>query len=76
MIERPEPIVDGNRGLASDAEQESENAEGEEPELDFVEADSQTDDRKTDIEAEAGEARQASKAGSSPLKSEEEPSDD
>ncbi|MBU2985846.1 hypothetical protein KO528_10830 [Saccharophagus degradans] len=86
MIERPESIVDGNRGLVSDAELKSENAEGEESELDLVKADSQTDDSKaentvresskTDIRAEAGEARQASKAGSSPLTSEEEPSDD
>ncbi|ABD81446.1 FliH/SctL family protein [Saccharophagus degradans] len=86
MIERPEPIGDGNRGLASDTELEREKAEGDESELDFVEADGQAEDsktedseresNKTDREAEAGEARQASKAGSSPLKSEEEPSDD
>lgn len=48
MIERPESIVDGNRGLVSDAELKSENAEGEESELDLVKADSQTDDSKAE----------------------------
>lgn len=77
MIERPEPIVDGNKSLKTDAELQSEIAEEEESDLDVIEADSKTVDSKAEIEAEADEATLAPKTASEPLTpAEEERSDD